>query len=108
MDMTSARAIFDHLNSTTLGGLRDQALKAAVRYAHMRADWYSMSLEQRKEADRTRTAAHDAFIDSLNILSRNMAKAGEDVQWRADLGSDRKTIGDLACYIACLMGLKSR
>ena len=46
--------------------------------------------------DGTRTAAHNALIDALNILSRAMIKAGEDTTWRKQLGNDRQEIGDLA------------
>ncbi len=37
-----------------------------------------------------------------------MAKAGEDVAWRTVLGEDRKNIGDFACYLHCILGLRSR
>lgn len=58
--------------------------------------------------DAGRTRAHNAFIDACNILSRQMARPGEDVAWRARLRSDRKILGDFACYLHCLLGLKAR
>ena len=58
--------------------------------------------------ERRRTAAHDRLIDACNILSRQMAKEGEDNSWRADLGEDRRRIGDFACMLHCLLGLRAR
>ncbi|MGC8624401.1 MAG: hypothetical protein ACP5VQ_03945 [Phycisphaerae bacterium] len=60
------------------------------------------------QADTDRNCAHNAFIDACNILARNMAKVGEDATWRQTLGDERKTIGDLACYIHCFLGLAAR
>jgi hypothetical protein len=55
-----------------------------------------------------RTAAHNAFIDSCNILSRQMAKSEESTAWRGTLGTDRREIGDFACFIALFVGLAAR
>jgi hypothetical protein len=58
--------------------------------------------------DQRRTLAHNAFIDSVNIMSRNMDKENEDNLWRAVLGDDRKIIGDFACYVHMFLGLEAR
>lgn len=108
MDNQTAKHIFDQLLASKLTDLRSQVLKAAVRYAQFRANWFLMTSEERKKADDPRTAAHNAFIDSLNILSRNAAKAGEDNEWRRALPQDRRGLGDFACHVACFMGLESR
>ncbi len=81
---------------------------AAVTYAHHRATWALASVEERREMDAARTAAHNAFIDACNILSRAMARSGEDNSWRATLGDDRKIIGDFACHIHCLLATTAR
>ncbi len=86
---------------------RDLFVKAA-EYAQIRALWQLSSREQRDSMDQHRTIAHNAFIDACNILSRNMATAGEDNSWRAELGDDRKTIGNFACFIHCFLGIEGR
>jgi len=53
--------------------------------------------ETRQEMDRSLTFAHEVFIYDCNILSRNMAKIGEDSSWRQLLVNNRKKIGDFAC-----------
>ena len=83
-------------------------MKSATRYARVRVDWERSSPDVRRDMDDERTRSHNTFIDSCNILSRNMAKIGEDNSWRQLLGDDRKTIGDFACYLHCLLGLKAR
>jgi hypothetical protein len=108
MDIVSAQNIVDCIESTTLIDLKDNLYKTAIRYAGIRAKWYVSILGERKEADFDRTSAHNAFIDACNILSRNMAKISEDNCWRAALGDDRKTIGDFACYLHCILGLRAR
>ena len=58
--------------------------------------------------DAARTRCHDAFIACCNILSRNMLASGEDNQWRSEIGTDRKALGDFACLLHCLLGLHAR
>lgn len=80
-------------------------LEAAVRYAGLRVEWYLRDREGRLELEATRTAAHEVLIGCCNALSRAMVRVGEDNQWRASLGDNRKAIGDLACHLHCLLGL---
>ena len=88
--------------------LRKELVQKALEYARIRAQWMVLTLEQRKEMDQRRTLAHNSFIDACNIMSRNMGKNYEDNSWRADLGDDRKIIGDFACYIHCFLGIEAR
>ena len=37
-----------------------------------------------------------------------MAKVGEDIEWRREVGDDRKTIGDFACLLHCVLGIQAR
>ncbi|MFZ4591610.1 MAG: hypothetical protein ACOYN6_11465 [Ignavibacteria bacterium] len=80
----------------------------AVRYAQIRVEWMLSDTKRRIEVDLIRTKSHDAFIDSCNILSRQMGKLSEDNSWRQSLGNDRKTIGDFACYIHYAISIKAR
>jgi len=88
--------------------LRRELFSKALEYARIRAKWMVSSLDQRKEMDQRRTLAHNSFIDACNIMSRNMGKNDEDNSWRAELGDDRKIIGDFACYIHCFLGIEAR
>ena len=103
-----AKDILEKINSTSFTVLKDAVIAAAIRYARIRTDWRLKSIEERKEANTARTFAHNALIDSCNILSRNMLKAGEDIQWRKMLGDDRKEIGDFACFLHCILGVQAR
>jgi len=58
--------------------------------------------------DEERTIAHNAFISACDVLSRNMKAAGEDIQWRFQIGNDRKSIGDFACLLHAVIGIKAR
>lgn len=58
--------------------------------------------------DASRAAAHDTFIDACNILSRAMLAAGEPIAWRAEIGTERGDIGDFACLLHCVLGLRAR
>ena len=108
MDEVTAKRIFAQMMASKQEELTRQVLKSAIRYAHFRAEWYLMSVEERAEVDRARTLAHNSFIDALNILSRNAAASGEAIDWRRELGEDRRWIGDYGCYVACFLGLQSR
>ena len=108
MTFEEAKQVFEAMEASSLDSLRRDLVSAAVRYAGMRVEWALADLADRPRMDVARTAAHDALIDACNILSRNMARAGEDNRWRARLGDDRKAIGDFACYLHALLGIRAR
>lgn len=108
MTLEFAKNLVDEINKTSLHFLRDDLLNYAVEYSRIRVDWYFTPDENKNEIENLRAAKHEAFIDSCNILSREMIKAGEDASWRQELGNNRKEIGDFACYIHCLLGIFSR
>lgn len=113
MDINKTQEIWGQIkgirnDDKVIYGLIQDLIKKAFRYARIRADWALMDTEQKQTRDLERTAAHNAFIDACNILSRNMAGQGLDIKWREQLGYDRKVIGDFACYIHAVLGLKNR
>lgn len=112
MNVETARHIFQAFREQSwespLDGLYRDLLQAAIRYARIRTDWALARREERVGMDRERRRAHDRFIDACNILSRNMAREGMDTVWRRKLGTDRKKIGDFACYVHCFLGLDAR
>lgn len=93
-------------NDTDIVDLYKRLIEKAVRYAHIRAGWNALSREEKLEKDDSRTAAHDSFIASVNIISRVEGKIG--LQWRERLTDDRKRIGDFACYIALFRAIDAR
>ncbi|HEY5125204.1 MAG TPA: hypothetical protein VIK14_15855 [Ignavibacteria bacterium] len=103
-----AEKIYSDFQSSSEKELVKDLIEYSVRYSQIRVEWQLANIEQRKELEDTRIRAHDAFIDSCNILSRAMEKAGEDNSWREKLGNDRKELGDFACYINYRLGLLSR
>ena len=108
MDHGRASDIWRMIGETQLAELRLDLVRAAISYSNHRVQWRLASVEQRVEMDRARRAAHNVFIDACNVLSRNMAKAGESIEWRALLGDDRKEIGDFACFVVLFLGLAAR
>lgn len=86
--------------------LYNRLIEKAVRYEHIRAGWNALSREEKLEKDESRTAAHDSFISSINIISRVEGKIG--LQWRERLTDDRKRIGDFACYLALFQAIDAR
>jgi len=108
LSASQARSCYELIKDSALDSLLKSLYNHAIEYAHLRSQWMLMNNEQRREIDPRRTMAHNAFIDSANILSRNMAKVGEDNSWREVLGDDRKRIGDFACYLALYLSLEGR
>ncbi len=107
MTYEKAKYIFMELNNTSNTEQRDNLIENAVRYSEIRTQWYFADMDKRIEIDTLRTSIHNSFIDSCNILSREMFKAGENADWRKHLGDDRKIIGDFACYINLFIGLNT-
>ena len=88
--------------------LYNDFLEGAVAYASIRSGWMLLSNEEKMDQDKGRSYRHDSFINRVNILARYFEKIGKDVSWRAELGEERKTIGDFACYLALFYGLEAR
>ena len=103
-----AQTILAATRGTACAELRLDLLEAAVRYARLRAEWAIAPVEGRGALDPARSRAHDVLIDAFNILSRGMARHGEDTGWREPLGNERGAIGDVACQIQCLLALSAR
>ena len=93
---------------TVLLDLYRQMLVSAIRYARLRTEWFMAPVETRCEIDAQRRAAHNAFIDACNILSRAMNRLGKPIKWRRALGEDRKEIGDFACWLHGILGNRAR
>lgn len=106
LDYQTAYQAFTAVENSKLAELRKSLYKAAVHYATIRAEWEFQSIDERMDA--ARTIVHNRFIDSCNILSREQAKIGEDNSWRGAIGTDRKLIGDWACYLSCFIGISNR
>lgn len=104
MNITEAQTIYTSLSQSQHHQLVSTMLKSAIRYARLRVDWLMADAEMRNEMDPERTAAHNAFISSCDIVSRNMLKSGEDALWRKKIGTDRKDIGDFACLLHAVLG----
>lgn len=102
------REAYEAIRRSQWTTLADDLVRGAVRYARIRTDWALSSVAERLELDAERSRAHTSFIECCNILSRNMAKSGEDNNWRTTLGADRKKIGDFACQLHCLLGILAR
>jgi len=108
MDMETAADILQMIRTTKLTDLRDDLIEHAVRYARMRVDYHLATTEQQSHLGADRTMCHNAFIASCDILARNMDKHGEDATWRQQMGTDRKVIGDFACWLHALLGIEAR
>ena len=86
---------------------------AAIRYAHLRSEWMVSGIDARVTIDRERTQAHDAFISTCDALSRNMAERNQTIERRKQLGaantvSGRKSVGDFACFLTCVIAISAR
>ena len=108
MDWNTSKTIYEQLQTCANDDLKEHFVSLAVRYARLRVDWLLSEGEARSRLDESRTAAHNALISAVNALSRNMDQDGLDISWRKTLGSDRRVIGDFACYLHCILGISAR
>jgi hypothetical protein len=77
----------------------------AVEYLQARLAWSMTPQAQRADIDAARTRAHDAFLASLNAITRAAAAEGATLNWRKAFAvagevEERKRLGDFACYLA--------
>ena len=109
MDVSQAMSILDRIERSSVAESRRRSwLEAGVHYFEMRVAWGMADAAGRLEMDRSRSSAHNVFIDECNILSRAMAAAGESNEWRGEIGMERGEIGDFACLLHCVLGLRAR
>ena len=108
MDLTGAQKIFDTLQSSKHTQLFNTLMERAVIYSRIRVDWYYAALDEQLDLDYDRTVAHDEFISSCAMLSQKMKETGEDSKWRFAIGKDRKSIGDFACLLHAVIGIRAR
>jgi hypothetical protein len=108
MNWEKATQIAYEIGKSKQAEKRLELFRKAADYARIRVDWQLSSPEQRLNMDEARRRLHDAFIEDCDSMSRIMEAEGEDISWRAELGDDRKDIGDFACYIHLVLGLVAR
>jgi hypothetical protein len=113
MTLAEASEIFTEIESRTgdrgpLEQARHELIYLAVKYAQERVAWHLASTEDRRAREQVRVAAHNSLVDACNVLSRQMGAAGMGNEWRARLGDDRRVIGDFACFLHCLLGIRAR
>lgn len=56
--------------------------------------------DARKDIEILRTAIHDATMDSINLLVRNLKKAGKETPWISMMMGNRAAYGKFALLIA--------
>lgn len=105
MNLHVAQQVFVGIETSQLADIKRDLYQAAKRYTGMRVEWRLTTPDERLQMDAARTRAHDALIDTFNILSRGQAKCKEDNLWRNNLGQDRKSLGDMAAYIVLFLAL---
>lgn len=108
MNEESVRSTLGLIQQVVPERLYEMLLENAVRYAGIRAEWSVSDTNTRTLRDPERTRAHDLFIGVCNTLSQEFIKSNLSIEWREALGSDRRVIGDFACYIALILALEAR
>lgn len=86
--------------------LRRDVLKGAFQYVDHRFHWELYSREEKMDKDRSRTIAHNAFMDAVNIYLRYLNRINGTQQ--EGLGEDRRKNGDLACRIVYEVAVRNR
>lgn len=86
--------------------LYNSLIEKAIRYAHTRAEWTTLTRQEKINRDESRSLLHNSFISSIDIIARTQGESGS--AWRKRLTEDRKRIGDFACYISLFKALEAR
>ena len=91
-----------------LSDLIQLMISRAIKYSEERMNWSQMTKQEQIAADENRSRIHDLFIISVTKLSEYMYKNKYGNRWEDLLGSDRKRIGDFACYLAYTAAINER
>jgi len=108
LQLPDVKVIFETVKGSKHTQLFNTLMERAIIYSRIRVDWYYAEMHEQIKMDFDRTAAHDEFILSCAALHQKMRESGEDTKWRVAIGSDRKSIGDFACLLHAVVGIKAR
>ncbi len=83
----SLERLEEYCDTEDLRKLPEDLKEQSIRYAETVANFMKTDVgtEDRAEADASRTRIHDATMDAINILARNLNKAGKDGTWVNEL-----------------------
>ena len=73
-------------------------------FDRLESGWETTWFSQWEPGARTQWA-HDCYVSHWGEIDEN---TGKDISWRAELGEARKRIGDFACYVAWIYGVRAR
>lgn len=107
MTQELSKEIFEAVSKTKLEKLKNSLLNKAIAYSHIRAEWALSDQETRVEMDAPRRIAHNALIDSINILARNMHQDNENIDWYRHLKENRIEIAEFACWVHTFLSLSA-
>ena len=108
MNWEKATGIAFEIGKSKLEERRVELFRKAAEYARIRVEWQLSPPEGRLRMDERRRLVHNEFIAACEAMSSNMQAEGEDISWKTELGTDRKEIGDFACYLNLILGLVAR
>ena len=96
------------INDSEFDNNFNRLIPKAVEYSDYRSRWLGMSTIEQNNIERDRACNHDIFVDTKNDLGKYMLDHNMDITWTILLGEDRKNIGDFACYLSYVQGIKAR
>jgi len=88
MAYAKSLAIIEAIQATKNRQALDDLTQAAIRCARIRTNWSLWSEAERAPSLHSRVAAHNALIESCDILSRTMHQTGENNSWRGEPGQE--------------------
>lgn len=88
--------------------LLSDVVERAIAYAQYRLKWSLLSVQEKAAIDEERSMHHNIFINSINKLSVYMYQNKYGNDWEDVIGSDRKKMGDFACYLAYVYSINAR
>lgn len=83
----------------------------AIDYSQIRANWKFVPKAEKQAAGDNRTAGHNAVIETVQELIRQLEVLGYETDRFNILGdckTDRKVWGDWGCYVAYRLGIAAR
>lgn len=106
MDYVTTSGIFEAIERTSPPDLKDQFYQAAVRYAHVRAEYYMANKEVKKEMKDVLTQSENDLVDAWHGLSESIRVLfSKDTGWREAVCDDREKIRNFACYLHFIMSV---
>lgn len=107
MDYITTSQIYQLIERTSPSDSKELFYQTAIRYAHLKAEFYLANRETRKEMKDVLIQSENALLEAWNRLGLSVYALVTDTSRSDSDGNDDDKIRNFACYLHFIMSVLS-